>query len=103
MPDFELVPLDEARLQASLTGNRGAIVNEYLGYINQLQGGQAGKLRVGEGETTAAIRRRLGSAAQQAGKELVVRRVGDEVYFWEAGGPGAPRRRGRRRRTSGER
>ena len=98
MPDFELVPLDEARLQASLTGSRGAIMKEYLGYIDQLQGGQAGKLRAGEGETTAAIRRRLGAAAEQAGKELVVRRVGHEVYFWE-GRPAAPRRRGRGRGT----
>ena len=100
MPDFELVPLDEARLQASLTGKRGAIMKEYLGYINQLRGGQAGKLRAGEGETTAAIRRRLGAAAQQAGKELAVRRIGDEVLFWEEAGRSAPRRRGRGRRTT---
>jgi hypothetical protein len=96
MPDFELVSLDEARLQTSLTGARGAIMKEYLGYIDRIQGGRAGKLRVGEGETTAAIRRRLGAAAQQAGKELVISRIGDEVYFWVEVGSAAPRRRGRR-------
>lgn len=98
MPDFELVPLDEAKRQANLTGKRGAIMREYLGYIDQLQVDQAGKLRIGEGETTAAIRRRLGAAAQQAGKKLVVKRIGDEVFFWEGTTP-APRRRGRGRRT----
>ena len=100
MPDFELVSLDEARMQTSLTGKRGTIMKEYLGYIEQLQGGRAGKLQAGEGETTAAIRRRLGAAAQLAGKELVVNRVGDEVFFWEEGGAAAPRRRGRGRKRA---
>ena len=43
------------------------------------------------------VRRRLTTAAKQMGKDLVTKRVGDEVYFW----PKPPaRRRGRRPRNA---
>jgi predicted RNA-binding protein YlqC (UPF0109 family) len=99
MPDFELVTLDEAERNTKLIGKRGAMMQEYIGYIEQLEEGHAGKLQGNEGETTAAIRRRLGAAAKYLGKELVVQRVEDQVYFWEEGSPGAPKRRRRRRKT----
>jgi len=69
-------------------------------YIERLEDGHAGKLKGSEGETTAAIRRRLGSAAKYLGKELVVQRVGDQLYFWEEGSPGAPKRRRRKAKSS---
>ena len=62
-----------------------------MDYIGQLEAGQAGKLIPDEGETTAAIRRRLGAAAELLGKSLVVNRLGDVVYFWAEGeGPEPP-------------
>jgi hypothetical protein len=100
MPTFELVSLQDAQLELSLTGKRGEIMRQYLDFLNQREPGQAGKLTAGEGETTAAIRRRLGAAAQLQGKSLVVSRQGDVVFFWEEGDGPAPRRR--RRRTSSE-
>ena len=103
MPSFELVSLKDAQLELSLTGKRGEIMRQYLDYINQRQAGQAGKLTATEeGDTTAAIRRRLGSAAQILGKSLVITRQGDVVFFWEEGESPAPRRRGRRRRAAAE-
>ncbi len=83
-----------------MTGKRGVIVRQYMDYIGQLETGQAGKLIPDEGETTAAIRRRLGAAAQLLGKSLAVNRLGDVVYFWDEGSSSAPRRRYRRRKTS---
>ena len=77
------------------------MIRQYMDYIGQLETGQAGKLIPDEGETTAAIRRRLGTAAELLGKNLVVNRLGDVVYFWEESS-GSPRRRGRRRKTNAE-
>ena len=76
-------------------------MRQYMDYIGQLETGQAGKLIPDEDETTAAIRRRLGAAAELLGKNLVVNRLGDVVYFWEESS-GSPRRRGRRRKTNAE-
>ena len=100
MPTLELVSLQEARLELSLTGKRGVMMRQYMDYIGQLGTSQAGKLIHDEGETTAAIRRRLGAAAELLGKSLVVNRLGDVVYFWEESSGSAPRRRGRRRKTN---
>ena len=99
MPEFETLSLSEAQRHASLSGKRGAIMAEYLGYIERLQGKeQAGRLRATAGESVGAIRRRLGAAARLAGKELVIRRVGEEIVFWP--GPAQRRRRGRPRKAS---
>ena len=100
MPTLEVVSLQDAQLELSLTGKRGVIMRQYVDYIGQLETSQAGKLIPDEGETTAAIRRRLGAAAQLLGKSLVVNRLGDVVYFWDEGSSSAARRRGRRRKTS---
>ena len=102
MPTLEIVSLQDAQLELSLTGKRGAIVRKYMGYINQLETGQAGRLTPDEGETTAALRRRLGAAAQLLGKNLVVNRQGDVVFFWEADSEPAPRRSRRRSKTNAE-
>ena len=90
MPTFEVIPLLEAKRQSTLIGKRGAIIRDYLAYIERLEPGKAGKLSIGEGETSAAIKRRLGAAAILADKSLVVNRVGDDIYFWQE-----ERRRGR--------
>ena len=93
MPTFEVVSQQAAELRAA-TGRHAEITREYLGYVNQLEPGQAGCLRPSEGETAAAVRRRLGTAAKLGGKNLTIKRVGDELYFWAKA-----RRRGRPRKS----
>ena len=102
MSTLEVVSLQDAQLELSLTGKRGVMIRQYMDYIGQVEPGQAGKLIPDEGETTAAIRRRLGAAAQLFGKSLVVNRQGDVVFFWEESSGSAPRRRGRRRKADTE-
>ena len=76
----------------SASGKRAEIMVEYLGYLNQLQEGEAGMLTAsGADESPTALRRRIGKAAQAAGKEIVIRRKGDAIYFWL--GSGVRRRR----------
>ncbi len=81
IPTFNEVPLQEARLKTS-TGRTAQVNKEYMGYIEQLTKGQAGRLQPGEGETVANVRRRLGVAAQLSGKDMTIKRQWDEVYFW---------------------
>ena len=99
MPTFELLSKQDARL-ALMTGKRAEQLKEYVGYIQQRQPDQVGKLSAGDGETTAAIRRRLGAAAEILGRSLEVNRQGNDVYFWEDGDGVVPRRRRRRRRAA---
>lgn len=94
MPNFERVPREEAEKKVGTSGTRGRQVQEYLGYLNQIGRGEAGRLKVSEGESVPAVRRRLSAAAKVANKDIVVRRTGEEVYFWLATDP-----RPRRRRT----
>ena len=103
MPKLDIVPIEEARVkttsESAAGGKRAQILQEYRGYIDQLQSGEAGRLVAGAGESTATVRRRIGAAARAGGHKLTIRRSGDEVYFWEA-----ERRRaanGRRRRGKG--
>ena len=96
MPTFELVTQAEAEIK-SATGNRAEVLKEYVGYVEQLKEGQAGKLRATEGESAAAVRRRLGAAGKLAGKNIVIRRTGEDIYFWVKSG--SQRRRGRPRKS----
>ena len=77
MPPFDILPLNEARAN-SATGQRAALLEEYIRYIRSVSPVLAGKLEPGEGETTQAIRRRLTAAAEALGKELEVRRIRPE-------------------------
>ena len=94
MPRFEFLSARDAHLELALKGSRGAVLREYMGYIEQLDPEHAGKLTAAEGESTAAIRRRLGAAARLLGRSLEVTRDGRVVCFWE-GEEDRPRRRGR--------
>jgi hypothetical protein len=97
MPNFEIVPLQEARLKTT-SGRQRQFLEQYAGYIQQLPEGQAGKLQSTEGEKITAVRRRLTVAATMLGKNLVIRRSGDELYFWdEPSQEETPRRRRRSR------
>ncbi len=92
MPTFDEVPLQEAILRTA-TGKTAQITQEYLGYIEQLQG-QAGRLQPGEDESVATVRRRLGVAVKLSGKDITIKRQGNEVYFWVQQEP-RPRRQRR--------
>ena len=86
MPKLDIVPIEEARgktaADSASVRKRAQILQGYRGYIEQLQSGEAGRLVASAGETTATVRRRIGAAARAAGKNLTIRRAGDEVYFW---------------------
>ena len=93
MPIFSTLPVAEARAR-SATGKRAALLQEYVGYIERVGPGEAGRLQAAEGETTQAMRRRLNLAADALGKRLEFRRTREAVYFCAAEGP----RRGRPRK-----
>ena len=95
MPTFDQVPLQEAMLRTA-TGKTAQITQEYLGYIEQLEDGRAGRLRPSEEESAATVRRRLGVAAKLSGKDITIKRQGEEVYFWVQQEP-IPRRQRRAR------
>lgn len=82
MPKFEIITKDEAKAKSRFGGRNGQVVAMYMFFIEQLKDGKAGRLKPSEGETIQAVRRRLGKAAKLAGKELTIRRVHDEIYFW---------------------
>ena len=94
MSRLEIVSIEDAMAKTA-SGKRAKIIHEYLGYIRQLASGQAGMLSATEDESAIAIRRRLNQAAKTAGVELVIKRSGDDVYFWTP-----VRRRGRPRKAS---
>ena len=101
MPKLDIVPIEEAKGKSASEGKRAQILQQYVDYIDQLTKGQAGRLVPDDGETVSTIRRRIGAAARQAGKNLSIRRVGDEVYFWTEGRKTANgRRRGGGRASS---
>ena len=101
MPTFETIPLQEARLSTA-TGRQGQIIKQYADYLQQLDQGRAGRLLVVEDEKISTIRRRLTTTAKVMDKDLVVKRMGAELYFWEAAPEdGRPRRR-RKSRTASE-
>jgi hypothetical protein len=104
MPEFTTVPVQEAQIR-TIPGRQGAFINEYADYIQQVPSGQAGRLRAGESENPMAMRRRLAGAAKAMHITLIIKRSGNDVYFWrEDGGDQQPRtkRRYTRRDTQEE-
>jgi hypothetical protein len=99
MPEFTTVSLKEARLQTA-SGRQGQYLSEYIAYITNLPKGQAGRLRIGESENPLTIRRRLVVATQTLGIPLIIKRSGNDLYFWRENGgeeqPSAKRRYTRR-------
>jgi hypothetical protein len=101
MPEFTTVPVQEAQIRTT-PGRQGQFINEYADYIQQLPTGQAGRLRGGESENPMAIRRRLAAAAKAMQITLIIKRSGNDLYFWrEDGGEEQPR--SKRRYTRRER
>jgi hypothetical protein len=80
----------------TIPGRQGRYLNEYIDYIQHVPSGQAGKLRIGDAEKLLTVRRRLITAAQAMHIPLIVKRSGNELYFWrEDGGDEQPRRKRR--------
>jgi len=104
MPELTTVPVQEAQIRTT-PGRQSQFINEYADYIQQLPKGQAGRLRGGESENPMAMRRRLAGAAKARHITLIIKRSGNDVYFWrEDGGGEHPRtkRRYTRRETQEE-
>jgi hypothetical protein len=104
MPEFTTVSVQEAQLR-TIPGRQGKFINEYADYIQEVVLGEAGKLHAAENENPLTIRRRLISAAKALGINIMIKRSGNELYFWrEDGGEEQPRRRRRytRRARPGE-
>ena len=74
MPRFDRITVSEAKMKTA-TGKRAQIIAEYVGYIEQLGDGKAGRLQAAEGEPITTVRRRLGAAARQLKKSLTIRRT----------------------------
>ncbi len=100
MPTFDQVSLQEAMMKTA-TGQRAQTAQEYLSYLDQLAEGRAGRLQPAEDESVATVRRRLGIAAKISGKDITIKRQGNEVYFWVQQEP-RPRRRRRGSQTAPE-
>ena len=81
MPTFESMSRSEAELR-SASGPRAALMREYVGYIERIPVGEAGRLSAGPDESLAAIRRRLGAAARYLEKDITIKRTEDALYFW---------------------
>jgi hypothetical protein len=93
MPEFAIVPIREAQA-STIAGRQGRFMQEYISYIRQISQGRAGKLHLGEQENPLTIRRRLVLAAQAIDIKLIIKRSGQDVFFWsEDRGEEQPRRK----------
>jgi hypothetical protein len=101
MPEFTTVSVTEAKLR-TLSGRQKTFMHEYADYIQKLPQGQAGKLRIGEQEKHTTIRRRLLVTAKALGIPFIIKRSGNELYFWREG-RAEEQPRNKRRYTRGER
>ena len=81
MPEFNKLPLHEAVRRAASSA-QAKVRAEYLGYIEALGPGEAGRLQINAGEQLGVVRTRLSTAARLAGISLIIRRAGSELLFW---------------------
>jgi hypothetical protein len=81
MPEFTTVSVQEAMIR-TIPGRQGKFINEYADYIQEVVSGEAGKLHTAENENPLTIRRRLISAAKTLGINIIIKRSGNELYFW---------------------
>ena len=91
MPILNVVSRSEAELNTAVKA-RAKELRQYIEFIEGLKGDQAGRLEASAGETARTVRRRIGDAGRLLGKELVIKKDGEVVYFWlKARRPGRPR------------
>jgi hypothetical protein len=105
MPEFTTISVQEARTR-TIPGRQGKFINEYADYIQHVPSGQAGKLTIGDEEKHPTVRRRLTVAAKAMNIPLIIKRSGNDVYFWRQNGgeeqPSSKRRYTRRARRAEE-
>jgi hypothetical protein len=105
MPEFTTISIKEAMVRTS-SGRQKRYLHEYIDYITTLPKGQAGKLTIEEQEKHQTVRRRLIVAAQTLNIPLIIKRSGNDVYFWKEDGaeeqPRSKRRYTRRARSDAE-
>lgn len=76
MPDFEKLSMSEIEnLRRRRTSRQD--LSEYLSYLSGLKSGDWGRIRLKEGESQRAVKRRLTVSSKQIGKQIKYRR-GDE-------------------------
>jgi hypothetical protein len=106
MPEFTTISVNEAQVR-TIPGRQGKYVSEYADYLLQLPQGQAGKLTIGESEKHTTIRRRLTVAANALDLHIIIKRSGNDLYFWKENGAEeqlkTKRRYTRQRRSQEER
>ena len=59
------------------------VIREYVEHVQRLGPDQAGRVTLSPGDTMATVRRRLGAAIKATGKNVQIKRVGTDIYFWE--------------------
>ena len=105
MPEFTTVSVREAQLR-TIPGRPGKYVSEYADYLLQLPQGQAGKLTIDESKKHTTIRRRLTVAANALDIHIIIKRSGNDLYYWQEEKaeeqPRAKRRHTRRTRPDEE-
>jgi hypothetical protein len=105
MLEFTTVSVQEAQLR-TIPGRQGKYLGDYADYLLQLPQGLAGKLTIGESEKHTTVRRRLIVAANALGIRIIIKRSGNDLYFWREGSeaeqPRTKRRYTRRGRSAAE-
>lgn len=82
MAKVDFVPVDQAKLLTRRLSPRELVLEEYKGYVEKLTSETAGRLSMEENDRPATIRNRLLRAAKALGKEIEIRRVKNEIFFW---------------------
>ena len=89
MPEFEVMPLQEAMISSTTTGKGSPIAQQYASYIQRVRLAEAGKLTPSDGDTVATVRHCLGAAVKVSAGSMHIKRIGANIYFWDD----APKRR----------
>ena len=90
LPTFEFLSVRDAHLELTLRGTRGAVLSEYMGYIEQLDPEHAGRLTAEGGRVDRRDPPSSGSGSAAAGEEA----GGDQgrpggLFLGRSGGPSA--------------
>lgn len=82
MPIFTMMPVDKAVHEAEASAMPGDLA-PYAAYLNDLAPGEAGRLSPADAEDVRSVRLRLSAAARRMNRKIVIRRVGNDLLFWE--------------------
>jgi hypothetical protein len=93
MPVCTYIPRTEARIATYRYRRLGEFMDEYLGYIQRVPQGRAGRLHVSvdEPESPLTVRGRLAAVAKAFTIPLTIRCTGQDVFFWREDEPALTR------------